>query len=133
MNEIFPPLNNSLSKHLWYLLSLGKISNKTVRKRITENIVKQELGYKSYPLRDEEAYIVATTEIEGTYGLTRDNATITDKLQQVLHGVGCRYANKTITLISALEYDHIVIGCVNKKGKNSEGQNRKRTTGTIKV
>ena len=29
----------------------------TVRKAITENIVKQKLGHKSYPLKDEEAYI----------------------------------------------------------------------------
>ena len=44
-------------------MGLGEISNKTVRKTITENIVKQELGHDSYLLKDEEACIVATTEI----------------------------------------------------------------------
>ena len=63
LNVIFPPLKCSLLKHLWYLVSLGEISNKTVRKTITENIFKQELGHKSYLLRDEESYIVETTEI----------------------------------------------------------------------
>ena len=40
-NLIFPSLNCSSLKHLWDLMSLGEISNKTVRKTITENIVKQ--------------------------------------------------------------------------------------------
>ena len=61
LNVIFPSLKYSLSKHLWYLMSLGEISNKTVRKTITENIVKNELGHESYLLKEEEAYIVATT------------------------------------------------------------------------
>ena len=42
-------------------MSLGEISNKTVRNTITENISKQELGHKSYLLKDKEAYIVAKT------------------------------------------------------------------------
>ena len=54
MNLIFPPLKCSSLKHLWYLVSLGKISNKTVRKTTTENIVKQYLGHKYYLLSDEE-------------------------------------------------------------------------------
>ena len=58
LNLIFPPLECSLLKHLWYLMSLGKISNRTVRKTITENIAKQELGHKSYLLKDKEAYIM---------------------------------------------------------------------------
>ena len=44
-------------------MSLGEISNKTVRKTITENIVKQELGHKSYLLKYKEAYIAEKTEI----------------------------------------------------------------------
>ena len=42
-------------------MRLGEIRNKTVRKTITENIVKNVLGHFSYLLKDEEAYIVATT------------------------------------------------------------------------
>ena len=40
---------------------------------------------------------------------------------------------KTITPDSALRYARIVIGRVNKSEENSEGQNRKTTTGLIKV
>ena len=119
LNVIFPPLKCSSLKHLWYLMSLGKISNKTVRKTITENIVKKELGHKSYLLKDEEAYIVSTTEIDGANGLPRDTTTISNELQQVLHGVGCRYANKTITPPSALRYARRVIARVNKKEENA--------------
>ena len=48
-------------KHLWYLMRLGEIRSKTVRKTITENIVRFEVGHESHLLKDEEAYIVATT------------------------------------------------------------------------
>ena len=114
LNVIFPPLKRSSLKQLWYLVSLGEISNKSVRKTITEKIVKLELWHKSYLLRDEESWVVATIEIEGAHGLPRDNTTIYDELQQVLHGVGCRDANKTITPDSALRYSRRVIGRVNK-------------------
>ena len=78
LNVIFLPLKYSLLKHLWYLMSLGKINNKSVRKKITGNIVKQKLVQKYYLIKDEEAYIVATTEIEGSHGLPRDTNTISD-------------------------------------------------------
>ena len=101
-------------KHLWYLISLDEISNITVRKTITENFVKQKLGQKSYLLKDKVEYIVATKEIEGSHGLPRDATTISDEPQQMLHGVGCRDANKTITPRSALRYSRRVIARVNK-------------------
>ena len=56
-----------------------------------------------------------------------------NELQQALHGVGCRDANKTITLESALRHARRVIARVNKEEENSEGQKRKTTTGIIKV
>ena len=95
-------------------MSLGEISNKTIRKTITGNIVKQELGHNYYLIKDKKAYIVATTEIEGAHGLPRDDTTISDELQQVLHDVGRRDARKTITLESALRYTIRVIVSVNK-------------------
>ena len=42
-------------------MSLGEINNKIVWKRITENIAKQKLGQKSYLLKEEEVYIMAST------------------------------------------------------------------------
>ena len=64
-----------LLKHLWYLMSLGKIRNKNLIKMTTQNIVKQKLGHNSYLLKDKEAYIVETSEIEGSHVLPRDNTT----------------------------------------------------------
>ena len=52
-------------------MSLGGISNKNVGKTITENIFKHKLGHESYLLKDEEAYTVATTQIEVAHGLPR--------------------------------------------------------------
>ena len=114
-------------------MSLGKSSKKTSIKTITENIVKQELGHKYYLLKDKEAYIVATTEIEEAHGLPRDTNTIYDELQQVLHGVVRQVANNTITSPSALRYSRRGIACLNKEEENKEGQKRKITTGIIKV
>ena len=118
LNIIFLSLKCSSLKHLWYLIGLGEISNKTVRKTITENIIKQELGHNSYLLKDKEAYIVATTEIEGVHGLPRYTTTISEELQQVLHGVGRRDVAKTITLDSVLRYARRVIARVNKEEEN---------------
>ena len=61
LNAILPPLKCSSLKHPLYLRSLGKISNKSIKKTITENIVKLNLGHKSYLLNGVEAYIVVTT------------------------------------------------------------------------
>ena len=48
-----------------------------------------------------------------------DTTTISDELQQVLHDVGRRDANKTITPDSALRYACRVIGHVTKEEENS--------------
>ena len=75
---------------------------------------------------------MATTEIEGAHGLSRDTTTISDELQQVIHGVGCRDSNKTITPDSALRYACRVIACVNKEEDDEEVQKIKTTKGIIK-
>ena len=86
---------------------------------ITKNIIKQKLGHKSSHLKDEEEYIVAATEIEGAHGLPRDTNTISNELQQVMHGVGRRESNKTIKSRSALRYACIVITRVYKEEENA--------------
>ena len=73
-----------------------------------------------------------TTEIEGAHGLPRDTSAISDKLQQVLHGVVRQDVTKTITPDSALRYSRRVIVRVNKEEENAEGQKRKTRTRIIK-
>ena len=46
MNVILPPLKRSFLNHLWYLMSLGEINNKSVRKTTTENFVKKNQDRK---------------------------------------------------------------------------------------
>ena len=104
LNILFPSLKCSSLKHLWYIMRLGEIRSKTVRKTITEKIVRFEVGHETHLLKDEEAYIVVTTEIEGVHGLPRDNTIISDEPQQMLYGMGRRDANSTITPDSALRY-----------------------------
>ena len=47
LNVLLPSLKCSSLKHLWYLMSLGEISNKMVRKTKTDKIVKKELLHES--------------------------------------------------------------------------------------
>ena len=63
----------------------------------------------------------------------RDTSTISDELQQVLHGVGRQDVTKTITPDSALRYARIIIARVNKEEDNAEVQKRKTRTGIMKV
>ena len=105
-------------------MSLGEISNITVRKKMTESIVRQKLGHIYYLLKDEETYIVRATEVEASHGLPRDTTTISGELQQVLHVAGRRDANKTITPDSALRYARRVIVRLNKEEENAGGKKR---------
>ena len=59
-------------------MRLGEIRSKTVRKTITEKIVRFKVDHETHLLKDKESYIVATTEIEGEHGLTRDTSAISN-------------------------------------------------------
>ena len=60
-------------------------------------------------------------------------STISDKLQQVLHGVGRWDVAKPIAPDFAPMYARRVIARVNKEEENAEGQNIKTRKGIIKV
>ena len=121
LNIIFPSLKCSLLKHLWYLMRLGEVRNKTVRNMITEKIVRFEVGHENHLLKYEEAYILETIELEGAHGLPRYTCTISDERQQVLYGVGRQDVNNTITPASVLRYTHRVIARANKEEDNVGG------------
>ena len=76
---------------------------------------------------------MAKIEIEGANGLPWDTTTISDELQQVLHGVGCRDTNNIIIPPSTLRYSRRVIVRINKEEENSKGQKRKTMSVIIKV
>ena len=52
LNILFPSLKCSSLKHLWYLMRLGEIRGKKVRKTITEYIVRFEVGHETHHLKD---------------------------------------------------------------------------------
>ena len=62
-------------------MRLGEIRNKTVRKTITEKIVRFEVGHETHLLKDEEAYIVETSEIDGAHVLPIYIMILPDELQ----------------------------------------------------
>ena len=76
---------------------------------------------------------MATLEIEVAHGLPRDSTSVSNEIQQVLHSVGRRDANKTIKTHYTLRYARRVIARVDKGEENAEGQKRKTNIGTIEV
>ena len=64
---------------------------------------------KTYPLKDEESYIVATSEIDGAYGILRDIQTFTDELQQVFYDLGGKIIGNGIKPSSAQSYSRRLI------------------------
>ena len=61
LNVLFSSLKCSYLKHLWYLMRLGEIRSKTVRKTITEKIVRLEVRHETHLTKDKESYILETT------------------------------------------------------------------------
>ena len=93
----------------------------------------KKTGNKTYLFKDEEAYIVATSEIYGAHGLPRDMQTFTDDLQQVLHDVRGRIIGNGIKPAPAQRYARRLIQCVNRNKEGAEVQKRRTRTGMIKV
>ena len=70
---------------------------------IAKTAVKKKLG-KKYFLKDKEAYIAATSKLDGARGIPRDIASLTNELQQVLHDLGKRSIGNGIQPKSAQRY-----------------------------
>ena len=69
-------------------MGVGKITKRIVIEVIAKIFVKNKSENKNNLIKEEESYIVATSEIDGAHGLPRDIETFTNELQQVLHDVG---------------------------------------------
>ena len=68
-------------------MGVGKMPKRTVREAIAKIITKKKSGNKVYLLKDKEAYIVATSEMDGAYRLPGYAIILAKKIQHVLHGV----------------------------------------------
>ena len=77
LKEIFPPLKYSSLKHLWDIMGVGKITKRIVREVVDKIVVTKKRINRTYLLKDKEAYIVATSEIDGAHVLPRDIQTFT--------------------------------------------------------
>ena len=107
---------------------------KRISRKVTENIVvKKKNGNKTYLLKDEEAYIVATSEINGAHGLPIYVQNFTGKLQQVLYNVGQQIIGNRIKPASEQRYYHRSFHCVNINEEGEEGKKQKTGIGMINV
>ena len=77
-------------------------------------VVTKKRGNKTYLLKDEEAYIVATSEIDGAHGLPRYIQSFTDELQQMLHDVGVQIIANGIKPSSTQSYARRLMQRVNR-------------------
>ena len=100
---------------------------------IEKRVGNKKRGDKTYLLKDKEAYIMATLEIDGAQGLPRDIQIFTEELQQVIHDVGGRIVVNCIKPSPAKMYSRGLIQCVNINEEGAEGKKQITRTGMIKV
>ena len=96
----FPSLKCNSLKHLWYIMGVIKITKRIVSE-VIEKIVVTKKGGGAYLLKYEEAYILETSEIYGSHGISRYIQTFTDKLQQAPHAVDGKIIRNGIKPASA--------------------------------
>ena len=102
------------------------------REVIDKIVVTKKSRNKTYLLKDEESYIVETTEIDVAHGLPRGIQTFTQDLQQVFHDLGGKSIGKCIKPSSAQSYAFRLIQRVNINEEGSEGQKQRTRTVMIK-
>ena len=76
---------------------------------------------------------MATSEIDGSYGLPRYVHTFTDKLQQMLHDVGGKIIDNVIKPASSQRYACRLIQPANKNEEGSELQKKRTRRGMIQI
>ena len=76
---------------------------------------------------------MATSEIDGSYGLPRYVHTFTDKLQQILHDVGGKIIDNVIKPASSQRYACRLIQPANKNEEGSELQKKRTRRGMIQI
>ena len=130
---IFSSLKCSSLKHLWDLMGFGKTTKRIVREVIDKIVVNTKRVNKTYPLKDEESYMMEKIEIDGAQGLPRDIHTFTDELQQVLHAIGGKIVGNCIKPPSSQMYARRLNQRVNINEEGAEGQKQRNRTGMIKV
>ena len=114
-------------------MGVNKIKKITVREVIEKIVLKKKSGNKTYLLKDEEAYIVATSEIEGAHVPPRDIQTFTDELPHVIHEGGVKIITNVIKSESAQRYAHRLIQRVNRNEEGAEVQKQRTRTGPITI
>ena len=76
---------------------------------ITIKAAKKITGTRTYLLRYEEAYILATSGMDGAHGLPRYTISLTNELQQVLYDIGKKIIVNVIRHNYEKRYAHRVI------------------------
>ena len=71
LNILLPSIKFRSTKHLWKIIAIGCVNKETVRGMVRLTTNKIIILRGTYILRDEEEYIVATEEMDGTHGLSK--------------------------------------------------------------
>ena len=98
---------------------------------MTVHIIK--VGRPTYLNSDEEALVVASSEIEGAHGLPIDVNTLGGELQLVIRAMNARQSTKVITPRVSSQYTRLVIKRVNNREDGHDNQRKKSRTGLVKV
>ena len=96
-------------------MGVDKITKIIVREVTEKIVVNNKSGNKTYLIKNKEAYIVSTLEIDGAHGIPRDTATFTNELQQVIHDVGKLIIGNGIQPKSTQRYSCRAVQWVNRE------------------
>ena len=87
----------------------------------------------TYLNTDEEALVVASSDIEGAHGFPIDVNTLVIELKLVIRAVNARQSTKIITPKASSQYTCSVIKRVNNSEDGHDNQRKNRITGLVKV
>ena len=88
---------------------------------IDKIVVNKKRRKETYLLKNEDVYIMATSEIDGAHGIPRYLQNFTNELQQVLHELILKIIGNGIKKESVQSYSRRLIKYLNKDEKRTEG------------
>jgi hypothetical protein len=91
------------------------------------------MGRPTYLTADEEALVVASTEMKGAHSAPINRKMIGTQLSKIVSTLNLTKLERDVQVKSNLAYARKVIRRVNAKEEDMEGQKRKSRTGEIKV
>ena len=130
LEKICPPLKCINAQHVHQMLKKGEVLRSKKLETINMSVHRIKFGRPTYINSDEEAFVVASAEIEGSHWLPIYVNTLGVELQLVIRAVNARQSTKEITPKAPSKYTRLVIKRVKtiEEGHDKQRNNFGRPT-----